>query len=218
MAGMHSHKWDGGTTAASRATRRNIAVAIPLAFNKRLQQHMRPTTLRDHDMATHTGRAATAVQSRCASSLAARRVSKTQLPPGTATKPPQLAPGTATDKARWKWVVNVLEACALGVHTDVCKEQNSKVDVYDLQLPGEHGKITSASNLVWPDMPHWVRRAWRSMAWKVSRTRNTMASTDPRVSSCHHHQSLSTHDNFGPLCVETVYRRTRAACKVYTFS
>ena len=27
------------------ATRRNIAVAIPLAFNKRLQQHMRSTTL-----------------------------------------------------------------------------------------------------------------------------------------------------------------------------
>ena len=75
LAGMHSHKWDGGTTAASRATRRNIAVAIPLAFNKRLQQDMRSTTLRDHDMATHTGRAATTVQARCASSLAARRVS-----------------------------------------------------------------------------------------------------------------------------------------------
>ena len=29
----------------THATRRNIAVAIPLAFNKRLQQHMRSTTL-----------------------------------------------------------------------------------------------------------------------------------------------------------------------------
>ena len=75
LAGMHSHKCDGGTTAASRATRRNIAVAIPLAFNKRLQQDMRSTTLRDYDMATHTRRAATTVQARCASSLAARRVS-----------------------------------------------------------------------------------------------------------------------------------------------
>mgnify|MGYP003310236004 CR=1 FL=1 len=33
----------------THATRRNIAVAIPLAFNKRLQQHMRSTTLDDED-------------------------------------------------------------------------------------------------------------------------------------------------------------------------
>ena len=31
--------------AGTHATRRNIAVAIPLAFKKRLQQHMRSTTL-----------------------------------------------------------------------------------------------------------------------------------------------------------------------------
>ena len=37
----------------------------------------------------------------------------------------------------------------MGVHTDVRKEQSSKVDVYDLQLPDKHGKIISASNLVW---------------------------------------------------------------------
>ena len=33
-------------------------------------------------------------------------------------------------------------------------------------------------------------RSWRSMAWKVSRTRNTMASTDPRTSSCHDRRSM----------------------------
>ena len=33
----------------THATRRNIAVAIPLAVNKRLQQHMRSTTLDDED-------------------------------------------------------------------------------------------------------------------------------------------------------------------------
>ena len=38
----------------THATRRNIAVAIPLAFNKRLQQHMRSTTMRDLDVAKKT--------------------------------------------------------------------------------------------------------------------------------------------------------------------
>ena len=33
----------------THATRRNIVVVIPLAFNKRLQQHMRSTTLSDED-------------------------------------------------------------------------------------------------------------------------------------------------------------------------
>ena len=64
----------------------------------------------------------------------------------------------------------------MGVHTNVCKEQSSTVDVYDLQLPDEHGKITNASNLVWPDMPHWVRRCrpervqWRF--WSVHSSRD----------------------------------------------
>ena len=35
--------------AGTHATRRNIAIAIPLAFNKRLQQRMRSTTLDDED-------------------------------------------------------------------------------------------------------------------------------------------------------------------------
>ena len=74
------------------------------------------------------------------------------------------------------WWPSAVCTRALGVHTDVCKEQSSKVDVYDLQLPDEHGKITSASNLVWPGMPHWVRRCrpegvqWRF--WSVHSSRD----------------------------------------------
>ena len=40
----------------THATRRNIAVAIPLAFNKKLQQHMRPTTFGDVHVARQTVR------------------------------------------------------------------------------------------------------------------------------------------------------------------